>query len=302
MYGNNATRDSAMPFFDSTNPTANGWYIVDDISTVAANISFLVFTLPDNVCQADGNIVWNLTMQARDPATTDKLPAGIILGQAAHVVSNETDNDMTNNTATATTKTIGMDLTVSLTGSTEGLSPGIVPGSDLQYTITMHSQGTELACANWVDVTLASGVIPTTPFLITEKPILTTHLGQESYFVDTTENRINSPTISVTDKGNNTWRFGFGDTNICLPAMSQVSWTIGTTVASDIATQTSLTTTANVGTNGPAIEDELSNNTTSTMVMVYRPDITVTKHGYSYGTNKTDNNGTGDDTTLSTSR
>lgn len=137
-------------------------------------------------------------MHAQDPVSTNDLPAGIHIGQTATVFA-AAETNTTNNIATATTKTIGMDLTVSITGTSEGLVPGTTPGSDMNYTLTIHSRGTTLACANWVDIHLATGTIPADPLLITETPLLTTDLGQPAYFVDPAEEVLPAPTITATD-------------------------------------------------------------------------------------------------------
>lgn len=87
------------------------------------------------------------------------------------------------------------------------------------------------------------------------------------------------------------WRLGSTDTtdytDICMPAGSQLDFTIQIEIDPSTLDNTGFLNTISVADTSGAIEDELENNTSSSDFMVYRPEVYVSKEGVSCGDDNT---------------
>jgi uncharacterized repeat protein (TIGR01451 family) len=135
---------SVPPTFDWENPTTGG-----RSTGVVETACYLAVKVPEpNFCAAEGQRTLVMTMQASDPATHNKLPAGTELTAQAVISNTKGESDPSNNTASATTRVPAMDLWITMSGTPEGLTPGLLPNGEIAYKVTFGNDGNELSCAN----------------------------------------------------------------------------------------------------------------------------------------------------------
>jgi len=277
-----------VPVFDPTNPTApgNGWSATP---TVPVNhIAWLIGTLPGQ----GGPYALTVTVDAIRPnhGSPELLPAGVVMVNVGTVYTTDTDEEPSNNTDDATTRTPGNDVALSKEGSSEGAFPGLIPGSALTYTITVANSGTQVAYGLEVVDTLPVGLTLNDPVDNFGQLSLIDGAGNPVRPVDVSGNPISVPVPVSREVSGREVRWYFGTRTESDPLYyrkigvlpgSRQSFEVYTTVSNDVGNGVRLDNVATVvmhnRDDGEPPEEYLGNNTDGSWTTVYLPDLAVRK-------------------------
>jgi hypothetical protein len=101
---------TTAPSFDWEDPLTGGW-----LSGKVADACYLAIKVPETeFCSAQGQRTVVLTMQASDPQTTIKVPAGTEMTARAEISNLRGEGNTGDNQATSTTKVPAMDLRITI--------------------------------------------------------------------------------------------------------------------------------------------------------------------------------------------
>jgi uncharacterized repeat protein (TIGR01451 family) len=296
FYYHNGPLTGVTPTFDLSNPVSLGWQ-----TTYSNNTNFIAIVtgpLPGN----SPEYTITVTLEATDPQTDLELPTGVSLTNTVEIFlpTGVNDQDYTNNVATATVITPGIDLWIEKTGNAEGGFPGVGPGDSMTYTVSFGNQGTVPACDVFITDVLSNTLNDASVIHNATTLSLVNVAGATIYPVDTSGNQIFSPiNINFSQNADGDYLFDFGGSNVCLPPGSVGEFEVYADVDSALADGTTVSNTAVIGENSSDIEDILTNNTDSSQTVVYRSDLSIEKSGISKGPDNI--LGTGDDSTTQTS-
>lgn len=277
--------DGTPPIFDYSDPLTNGW--TDDPSSI--NVSHIAIAV-GSLGELEGPHTITITVQTVDPDTGEKLPAGITFTNFVEIFSETVDDDETNNTASDDSRIPGLDLAIRKTGSAEGSFPGVPPGKEITYTIRFENTGTEDACAVYITDTLPDEIIPVGILSDFTELRLYDSEGLDVFPVDTGGLTISSPVeITFMENGDGTYSWYLGSTettpytDVCLPPGTHGEFEIYTEVTYDIHEDTEVTNLVEISEDSEGEENTLENNTDTSTVSVYLPDVTIEKEGASCG-------------------
>jgi uncharacterized repeat protein (TIGR01451 family) len=269
------------PTFDPATPTGNGWVALSQClsgAVTAGHVAIVVPTLPGASSGAVlvGTVAVDPTPVPAGPPRD--LSAGLTLTSTATVVA-ALDDDLGNNTAQASTKTPGFDLTATIVGSVEGASPGTLPGGTIGYAVTVANGGSEAICGVFVDVDAGAGLA-----LAQDAAALSgASVPATGNLQDAQGNPLPSRvTLTVTPRVDGL-RFELGGPDVCLTPGASVQGALSATVDATVPASTTVTVTANAGETSAGVEDVLTNNVDTSSVVVQRADVVVLKTGVSCG-------------------
>jgi hypothetical protein len=199
------------PTFDWDNPLSGGW-----LSGKVDTACYVALQVPESdFCAAHGQRTIVVTMQASDPQTSLKLPAGTTMTAEVEISNLRGEGNTGDNSATAITKVPAMDLRVTMQGTPEGLSPGLLPNEFITYDVEFGNQGSELSCNNFLKFEADENVVLDN-FSFSTLSLVDAD-GLEVAFRDSQGENIGN-TIPVTQSGTGgTLTFTLGDDQVCIP-------------------------------------------------------------------------------------
>ncbi len=276
---------SPVPVFDPASPASTGW----TNSPLGLLVNHLAYNVGTMAPQA-GPYAISVTVRLTDPATGANINDGILLTNHVQVASGGVERTLTNNTASAVTRTPGVDMALTKTGNPEGSFPGTAPGHSLTYTLSYENSGSVRAYGIYVIDTLPAEVTASGTPDNFSAVVLEDELGEPVNPVDTNGAAILvSVPVTRTVAGQTiTWYLGSLDSgdplyyrNIGIPVGAGGSFQVFTTLRADIADSTVvvnpavLVVTNQVG--NDVAEAYTNNNWDSAQVSVYRADVAVEK-------------------------
>jgi uncharacterized repeat protein (TIGR01451 family) len=282
IYYHTCPYTTTPPLFDYANPTANGW-----TTAQWSSVCYIAMRHDALLCDTDGQQQTTISLIATRPDGST-LPPGTPLTTTAFVYGLD-DENLDNNTWSATTMIPSLDLYATITGSIEWWYPGTVPGATQNYTIQFGTQGTQSSCDNYIDVVLSSGIILndsvwhdfSTLTLVDQynNPVLPLN----EFAVP-----ISGPvpvTVSTSSDGSGSTvvHFGLGSpaSSVCLPAGVLGSFSLYASIDPEAVDSTPYTAQVTIGEDSLGVEDTLLNNTDSTQVTAYRADVMIQKKALS---------------------
>jgi uncharacterized repeat protein (TIGR01451 family) len=214
-------------------------------------------------------------------------PIGSTLTSTAVIGDSNGDENGTNNTATTVTRTPSLDLSISIAGDPEGSYPGTTPGSSVEYTINFANLGSASVCGVTITDSQSALVSRSSTAHNFSSLSLTKADGSSTFPVTPGGVPITDPIVPFYNTLTHTFELGSG-TNphmaVCLPTGSRGSFKMYGTLDQTAATNTTATFTVAIGKDGAGVEDLLTNNTASSSVSIYRPDLSISKSAISCGT------------------
>ncbi len=275
---------SNVPTFEIGNPTNNGW-TADPSGIDVVHIAYAVGDLLRNA----GPFNIAITTQLVNPIDATTPPAGAALTNDVTIDSETVDDDVTNNSADATTRVPGLDLALTKSGSIEGGFPGTAPGETLIYTIEFANTGPETAYGVKITETLPAGVTFDSHSFEVVELIDSNGNGISPVDHDSGNAAYSDPVPVTFDQGTMTWYLGNNSDvsdplfyrRVGLPPGAEGSFQLIVTINSDVADGTTLENNAAIITDryqdGDPAEEFLGNNYDDSSVSVYRTDLFVNK-------------------------
>ncbi|MCA9518455.1 MAG: DUF11 domain-containing protein, partial [Myxococcales bacterium] len=271
---------STPPTVDSAASPGSDW-----TASPGAVVNYVLFSVGD-LDALQGPFPITVSATAREPDGTLPLAGGTFVANAEISMIGATfpDADSSNNSASVTTKTPGVDVAVTVACSPDGADPGLPPGGIEEVTFTVENTGTVNVYGISVDTALA-GILSLDSHSA-GAVLLDTADGTTDGPVDTTGGRLAYP-VSWNLEGNT---FVLGQTvdssapdyytNLGLKPGDSASITIRARVADGTADSTPFTsgvTVAAAGRPGDEPEEIFTNNSDSCGAVVYRADPFVVK-------------------------
>jgi uncharacterized repeat protein (TIGR01451 family) len=275
------------PAFTPATPNANGWS--SSPTSPVNHIAYSVGSLPANA----GPFTIQLTTQLQDPGGTLPL-AGTVFDNQVEIFTSSTENNLANNSASASTRIPGVDLSLSKVGSVEGAFPGLRPGDDITYSFTVRNEGSVTAFGVSISDTLPASFVPDpanfSDFGLVE---ITDGTGAPLSLLDASENPLATPvnaTLSGTPAGGATLTWFVGSDNpsdpdyyrnVGLPVDAELTFTIRGSVLNTAPDGQQIRNEAEVvyeGLPGNIVPEEfLSNNPDASTTFIYRPEVNIIK-------------------------
>ncbi|HRH30941.1 MAG TPA: hypothetical protein PK886_02670, partial [Candidatus Paceibacterota bacterium] len=296
FYYHNDPLNGVAPTFDLSNPVSLGWQ-----TTYSSNTNFIAIVTGPLAGNSPEYTV-SVTLEATDPSTDLELPTGVSLTNTVEIFlpTGVNDQDYTNNTASATVITPGIDLWIEKTGNVEGGFPGVGPGDSMTYTVSFGNQGTVPACGVFITDVLSNTLNDASVIHNATNLSLVNIAGATVYPLNASGAQILNPvSVTFSQNADGDYLFDLGGLNVCLPPGSMGEFEIYADVDSSLPDGTVVSNTAVIGENSPDVEDILTNNTDSSQTVVYRSDLSIEKTGISKGLDNI--LGTGDDSTTQAS-
>ncbi len=274
------------PAFDPGNPLANGWIAGPPLNV--NHIAWLIGALPGEA----GPYHLTVTVDAIQPSSGLPLPASVELTNVARIAATDDDDDVSNNESGYTTRTPGNDILLRKTIIPEGSFPRVTPGDHVTYVLEIVNNGTQIAYGVRVEDTLPAGLTPDVPSHNALHLRLVDAAGNPGQPVDPAGEVIgNDVPITFTQAGGvMTWIFGSNNPsdplyyrNVGLQPGQRQLIEIYAWVNRDVQNAAVLTNTATVylmnrdDTEPPELY--LTNNTDTSALTVWRPNLAVRKSG-----------------------
>ena len=275
---------TSVPAFSATSPTTGGWSASP--TSPVNHIAWVIGTLAGEA----GPFTLTVTVDGLRASGQGTLPSAANLTNTVVIHADGTDQNPANNTDDHTTRTPGNDITLTKTGSSEGSFPGVAPGGQLTYTLTVENSGTQTAYGVEIQDTLPAQLQPASPADNAAVLSLTDALGNAVLPVDISGAPITGTVpITAVHSGNSLkWFIGTNTPadalyfrKIGIPTRAQLSFQVYTTISSSTASGTTISNSAtaylhNQQDSDPA-EPVTSNNTDTSAVVVFRPDLAIRK-------------------------
>ncbi len=280
------------PTFSPANPTlpANGW-----TSVAGATVNHIAFVVshcatapcnPGDLDRLTGPFEIRIATTARAPGGALPFTGQPFTATAsiAMIGNSFADADLTNNTATATVRTPGVDLEVQTVCSPSGVLPGLPPGETATFTVDLANTGTTPAYG----IRFVAALDPSLEYLFDDSATLNLvdDRGESVYPIDESGRRVTMP-VAWTRSGTT---FTLGQTTnvnaadyylkIGFAAGDAARVTISAKVGLQVADSTAFTSTATgtvIGRDGDDDEEYFDNNQAACGATVYRSDVFVIK-------------------------
>ncbi len=277
---------SPVPAFDPTNATANasaGW-TNSPVGIDVSHIAWITGTLMVN------SPIYTIEVTARlsNPEDAADLPPGLRLTNYVVIATTDTDDNMPNNEAGHLLRIPGIDVALEKTGTVEGGFPGSLPEKPLTYTVTYQNSGIVTAYGLKIVDSIPAELSLDDPLDDFVSVVL-----DEGQLVDPSGDPITEavPVTRVQSGNDLTWYLGTSNTNdalyykkVGLTSDAEGSFQIFTTINADVADGTIISNAATIVYDGPFTpgdpEEYLENNTDDTYMLVWHPDLTVSKVGH----------------------
>lgn len=259
------------PSFDWDDPLTGGW-----LSGKVDTACYFALQIPESdFCAAHGQRTVVLTMQASDPQTSLKLPAGTAMTTEVEISNLRGDGNTGNNIATSTTKVPAMDLRVTMQGTPEGLSPGLLPNELITYRIEFGNQGSELSCNNFLKFEANQNTMIDS-FSFSSLSLVDAD-GLDVTFRDPQGDPLGR-SIPVTQSGTGgTLTFTLGDDQVCIPGGAKGNFEMFVRTLNNLPDATPISAKTTIWEESLGREDTMVNNVATSSTMVYLADMTIEK-------------------------
>lgn len=278
---------AAPPAFDPAAPADTGW--TQDASSLAAVTHVAI--APGPLGGDAGPYSVFLDVELTSPAGVTPLPGSTIPNLATVAMvgpSPFADDDPSNDSATAETRTPGIDITAAATCDPAGAFPGLRPGEPIAFALELRNAGTVDAYGLTLEAPLAA-----TFDYVDDDALTVTALDAAGAPTDLIDVAGSPITAAVPFTRVDNARYVVGSLSPASPvyyrkvglrADHRVRVNVAATIALDVPSNTEVTHAVTVVTDyredwlpGDPAEENLDNNTATCSTTVFRPDAWVDK-------------------------
>lgn len=271
IYSLSCPYTSELPTFDRENPTEWGW-----TKGVVHNACYIAVKVPEKeFCSAQGQRKLVMSVQATNPLTNIKLPAGAQMTGEVIINNARGEYDLNDNYSSSTTKIPAMDLWIEITGNPEGIFPGVLPNDVIDYTVTYGNYGNELSCANKIKVDISENTkIESYDFV---KLKIKDQRWVDMKLREPTDEEIKEDVNVSMKTEKNSYIFDLWGEGVCFPGNSEGSFILSVRTSNGLNDSTPIIAEAEIWEESPAIEDTMDNNISKSSTMVYLSDVIIEK-------------------------